>query len=116
MKFKLIIASVTDEVTDDIMDAARAEGATGCTVVTSARGEGLKKAKTFLGLDLAGGRDVVLIIVEQHLSRRILERIAEAGGFEERPGTGVAIMIDVEDAVGLGTQIHTLQSEIEDEI
>lgn len=116
MKFKLIIASVSDEVTDAIVAAARAEGATGCTVVTSARGQGLKKTKTFFGLDLSGARDVVLIIVEQHLSRRILERIAQAGHFDERPGTGVAIMVDVEDAVGLGTQIHTLQSEIEDEI
>jgi len=116
MKFKLIIASVSDDVTDAIVDAARAEGATGCTVVTSARGQGLKKTKTFLGLDLSGARDVVLIVVEQHLSRRILERIAEVGEFDARPGTGVAIMIDVEDAVGLTTQIHTIQSEIEDEI
>lgn len=116
MKFKMILASVSDEVTDAIVEAARASGATGCTVLTSARGQGLKKAKTFFGLDLSGTRDVVLIIVEQHLSRSILERISDAGGFDAKPGTGVAVVIDLEDAVGLGTQMHTIQSEIEDEI
>ncbi|WP_299442683.1 P-II family nitrogen regulator [uncultured Rhodospira sp.] len=116
MKFKLIIASVPDTTTDAIVDAARKEGATGCTVLTNARGEGLKKAKTFLGLDLAGGRDLVLIIVEQHLARRILETIDAAGKFDTSPGAGIAIMIDVEDAVGLGSQIHTIQTEIEDEV
>jgi hypothetical protein len=116
MKFKLIIASVPDETTDAIADAARREGATGCTIITNARGQGLKKAKTFLGLDLAGARDVVLILVEQHLGRRILEEIGRVGEFDANPGAGIAIMIDVEDAIGLNSQLHTIQSEIEDEI
>jgi len=116
MKFKLIIASVPDEATDAIADAARREGATGCTIITNARGQGLKKAKTFLGLDLAGARDVVLILVEQHLGRRILEEIGRVGEFDANPGAGIAIMIDVEDAIGLNSQLHTIQSEIEDEI
>jgi len=116
MKLKLIIASVPDTATDDIVDAAREEGATGCTVITNARGQGLKKAKTFMGLDLTGARDVILLIVEQHLARRILERIGEAGKLDASSGAGVAIQIDVEDAIGLGSQMKTLQSEIEDEI
>ena len=41
MKFKVIIALVTDDRTDTIIDVARKDGATGCTVVTNARGEGL---------------------------------------------------------------------------
>ncbi|MBB4287419.1 P-II family nitrogen regulator [Roseospira goensis] len=116
MKFKLIIASVADDITDTVVEAARTEGATGCTVITSARGEGLRKAKTFLGLDLTGARDIVLIIVEQHLARRILETIGRAGSFDAHPGAGVAIVVDVEDAIGLGSQMHTIQTEIEDEI
>lgn len=116
MKFKLIIASVPDTKTDVIVGAARAEGATGCTVMTNARGQGLKRTKTFLGLDLTGARDVVLILVEQHLARRILERIGEVGELDASPGAGIAIQIDVEDAIGLGSQMKTLQSEIEDEI
>jgi len=52
MHFKLIIAFVEDNKTDDIMEAAREAGATGCTVINNARGEGIKENKTFFGLTL----------------------------------------------------------------
>ena len=116
MKFKLIVVLVKDEKTNLVIDTARNAGATGCTVITSARGEGLDPPKTFLGLTLEGQRDVILLLVEEHLSRNILESIAERGNFEEEPGSGVAVQIDIEDAVGLGSQIKTIQREIEDEI
>ncbi|MDJ0609436.1 MAG: P-II family nitrogen regulator [Kiloniellales bacterium] len=116
MKFKLIVALVTDDLTDAVIDAARETGATGCTVITSARGEGLKPSKTFLGLTVEGLRDVVLLLVEQHLSRHILETIAKAARFEEVPGSGIAFQVDIEDAVGLRSQISTIESEIEDQI
>ena len=116
MKFKLIIVLVEDDKSDLIIDSARASGATGCTVITSARGEGLKPAKTFLGLSVETPRDAILLLVEEHLSREILEKINEAGKFEENPGTGVAFQIDIEDAVGLRTQIKTIEREIEDKL
>ncbi len=115
MKFKLIVALVNDEETELVLKTARETGATGSTVITSARGEGLTPAKTFLGLDLEGQRDLILLLVEGHLSRQILERIAEAGRFDQ-PGTGVAFQIDIEDAVGLQAQIEKISSEIEEKI
>ncbi len=116
MKFKLIVALVTDDKTDQILAAAREAGATGCTVLTNARGEGIAPPKTFLGLTLEGLRDVILLLVEQHLSRHILERIAEVGRFDEDPGSGIAFRLDIEDAVGLTSQLTTIKSEIEDQI
>lgn len=116
MKFKLIVAMVTDEKTDRVMDAARECGATGCTVITNARGEGLMPPKTFLGLTLEGQRDVILLLVEAHMSRHVLEQIAIAGRFEEDVGSGVAFQVDIEDAVGLTSQIKQIEREIEDEL
>ncbi len=116
MKFKLIVAMVDEHKTDDVVDCARNAGATGCTVITSARGEGLKPHKTVLGLDLEGQRDVVLLLVEEHLSRDILEGITQTCGFEDTPGSGIAFQVDIEDAVGLSSQIGTIQNEIEDQI
>ncbi|MFQ5939109.1 MAG: P-II family nitrogen regulator [Alphaproteobacteria bacterium] len=116
MKFKLIMAFVESEETEDIVKAAREAGATGCTVITRARGEGLKPSKTFLGLDLAGQRDMVLLLVEAHLTRHILETIARVGKFDDKPGTGIAFQVDIEDAVGLTSQIRTISSEIEDQL
>ena len=116
MHFKLIIAFVDDLKTDEVMDAAREAGATGATVINNARGEGLALKKTFFGLSLETQRDVVLFLVEEHLSRHILEKIADIGEFEERPGTGIAIQIDVEDAVGVAHQIEQLVDVVEAEL
>jgi hypothetical protein len=42
--------------------------------------------------------------------------MAEVGEFEQKPGSGIAFMLDIEDAVGLTSQIKTIKSEIEDKI
>jgi len=116
MHFKLIITFIEDSKTAAVMDAARKEGATGATVINNARGEGLAQKKTFFGLSLETQRDVVLFLVEQHLSRHIIEQIAEVGEFEKQPGTGIAIQIDVEDAVGVAHQIEKLVDVVETEL
>ncbi len=116
MHFKLILAFVEDEKTDDIMEAAREAGATGCTVINNARGEGIEENKTFFGLTLASQRDVVLLLVEQHLSRKILEHIGEVGKFDAEPGTGIAVVIDVEDAVGVMHQSEELEDVVEEQL
>jgi hypothetical protein len=100
MKFKLIVVMTQDDLTSRAIETARANGATGCTVITNARGEGLKPTKTFL---------------EEHLSRHILEEIGTACRFDVDPGTGVAFQLDIEDAIGLGAQIHTIEQEIGEE-
>ena len=115
MHFKLIIALVEDTHSDAVMDAARAAGATGATLVSSARGEGVESAKTFLGLTLETQRDMLFFLVEEHLARTILETIEYVAGFEER-GKGIAFQIDVEDAVGVSHQVSILTSRVEEEI
>ena len=116
MHFKLIIAFVEDSKTDDVMNAAREAGATGCTVINNARGEGIKESKTFFGLTLASQRDVVLMLVEQHLSREILEHIGDVCEFDAQPGTGIAVLIDVEDAVGVVHQAEELSELVEEKL
>ncbi len=116
MHFKLIIALTEDSITDKVLDAARQKGATGSTVISSARGEGIQVAKTFLGLSLETQRDVILLLVEEHLCREILETIANTGEFDANPGSGIAFSIDVDDAVGVSHQVSELCEMIEEEI
>ena len=116
MHFKLIIALVDDHLTDDIIEAARESGATGSTVINQARGEGLEKSSTFLGLSLDTQSDLILMLVEEHLSRHILETIEKAGDFSNKKNTGIAFQIDVEDAVGVSHQIQALSKIVEEEI
>lgn len=108
MQFKLLLVMTEEGRVDAVLDAARKAGATGCTVITGARGEGLKPHKTFLGLDLVGPRDVVLMVVEEHRSHAILAAVAQAGEFETRPGSGIAFQLAIESAVGMGSQARAL--------
>jgi hypothetical protein len=84
--------------------------------LNQARGEGVKKSKTFFGLSLETQRDMVMFLVEEHMSRKILEKIAKVGEFDEKPGTGIAFQIDVEDAVGVIHQVEELSAAVEEEI
>lgn len=116
MNFKLIVALVQDDYTDKVVDKAREMGATGATVITSAHGEGLQPSKTFLGLTLEGQVDVILFIVEQHMCRKILEGISEAAHFGDQSGTGIAVQLEIEDAVGLERQLQVIKGDIKDQL
>jgi nitrogen regulatory protein PII len=116
MHFKLIMVFIESNETESVLAAAREAGATGSTVIGQARGEGAEKSRTFFGLALEAQRDVILLLVEEHLCRTILETIARVGHFEERPGSGIAIQVDVEDAVGISHQIRKLADTVEQEI
>ncbi|ASI90184.1 P-II family nitrogen regulator [Vibrio mediterranei] len=116
MRFKLILAFVEDSKTDSVLDAARTAGATGATVINNARGEGLNKKRTFFGLTLEVQKDVLLFVVEEHLSRQILETINKVGEFDQTSGQGIAVQIDIEDAVGVAHQVETLTKVVEDEL
>jgi len=116
MHFKLIIIMAEDERTQNILDAARDAGITGCTVLNQARGEGVEPAKTFLGLSIDSHVDVILMLAEEHMSREIMERVAAAGEFDELPGSGIAFQIDVEDAIGVRHQIAALAEAVEERL
>ncbi|MAZ88034.1 MAG: transcriptional regulator [Cellvibrionaceae bacterium] len=114
MHFKMIVVLVEDEKTDAIVDAARDAGATGSTVLNNARGEGIEKNKTFFGLSLESQRDMIILLVEEHLSRHILEEINRVGEFDAKPGTGIAFQLDVEDAVGVAKQVETITGNVKE--
>ncbi|MGK0170323.1 MAG: hypothetical protein ACI9W2_002048 [Gammaproteobacteria bacterium] len=88
----------------------------GATVINHARGEGLIPKKTFLGLSLESQRDVILFLVEEHLSRAILDTIDRVGSLETKGGAGIAFQVDVEDALGVGHQMQALQSVVEEKL
>lgn len=114
MKFKLIIAFLPDARLDQVLAAARAAGATGSTVITSARGEGLESERTFLGLEIASHRNLAFWLVEEGVAPKLLREIARVGRFEEDRGAGIACQLDVEEAVGLMRQIKALEGKQQD--
>jgi len=79
---ELIIAILNQGYTDDVMDAARAAGAGGGTVV-HAKGTGASYARKFLGVSLADEKEIILIAAESGDKAKIMQAIAANCG----PGT-----------------------------
>ena len=112
MKFKIVFAPVKTHKTDPIVDAAKAAGATGATIIP-ARGTVMHEAKTFFGLTLEDQTDIVMFLLEEHLVRPVLDAIKSAGEFN-KPGTGIAFVMPVEQVVGLESQIEKFKEEVRD--
>lgn len=112
---KLIIVIVSVDKTDEIIEMARKAGATGATVIHEIRGEGLKASKTFLGLDFTSVRDAILFVAAEACAQNIMDAIQKAGGFDDNPGSGIAIQLAIEDAVGLRSQMPYILDSMEEE-
>ncbi|MFT5697716.1 MAG: nitrogen regulatory protein P-II 1 [Desulforhopalus sp.] len=111
MRFKIILASVKSDITDKVVDAAKATGATGATII-HARGTGIREAKTFFGLSLEAQTDIIMFLLEERLVDQVLEIIGRVGEFN-KPGTGIAFVLPVEQVIGLESQIERFKQEVE---
>jgi len=109
MKFYLIVSTVKPDHTDNVVDAAKAAGATGATIVP-ARGVGVHEAKTFFDLALEAQSDLLLFLLTEVFVDPVLKAINRAGEFE-KPGTGIAFVIPVDRAIGLESQMNRLREE-----
>ncbi len=112
MKFKIVFAPVKTHKTDAIVDAAKKAGATGATIIPS-RGTGMHEAKTVFGLTLEDQTDIVMFLLEEHLVKTILEAVKVAGEFD-KPGTGIAFVLPVEQVIGLESQMNAFKEEVRD--
>jgi nitrogen regulatory protein PII len=113
MRFELILVSVKNHLTDDVVDAAKEAGATGATIIP-ARGTGVYEAKTFFGLSLESKSDIVMFLVEEHVVGDVLDSIETAGHFDE-PGTGIAFVLPVKHVRGLESQMKIFREQARDQ-
>lgn len=108
MDFKLLLIVVDSDRVEPVLEAVLNAGATGATILSNARGLGLSQKKTFLGLSLFERRDIVLVLVDQARSETVLEIAEAAGRLDETLGTGIALQLPVDKAVGLTEHIRRL--------
>ena len=102
MANKCIIAMVKPNLTDQVVDSAKQAGATGATII-AASGTGAGEAKTFFGLSLDIRTEVVMFLASEAMVEPILTAIRDAGRFSE-PGTGIAMVLHVEQVAGMESQ------------
>lgn len=111
MRFKVILASVKSDITEKVVDAAKETGATGATII-HARGTGIREAKTFFGLSLEAQTDIIMFLLEERLVDQVLKTIGKVGEFD-KPGTGIAFVLAVDQVIGLESQIEKFRQEVD---
>jgi nitrogen regulatory protein PII len=99
----LITCIVNKGAADEVMDAARAAGATGGTIL-AARGTGKEEDVKFFGVQLVPEKEMLMVLVGAGLTGKVLEAIRNVPCLAE-PGAGIAFCIDVERFMTLGGKL-----------
>lgn len=82
-----------------VMDAARAAGAYGGTVI-HARGTGMQQAEKFLGISLASEKDMTFIVAKTAQKDRIMQSVMLKAGMAS-PAKSIVFSLPVTDTAGL---------------
>ena len=96
-RYELLLVIANQGYTGSIMDAARAAGAGGGTVI-HAKGTGMEGAAQFLGVELVNEKELVLIVARTPEKNRIMKAIMD--GADRRAGA-IVFSLPVTDTAGL---------------
>ena len=108
---ELLIVIGNQGYSEQIMDAARAAGTPGGTVI-HARGTGQDKAERFLGISLASEKDVILIVTPIEKKVEMMQRIMHDAGPQTKAGA-VVFSLPVTDTAGM--VLRPQSEELEEE-
>ena len=100
--YELIVVIANHGHSEEVMDAARKEGAGGGTVI-HAKGTGLERAEKFLGVSIADEKELILIVAKTEMKNAIMKSVMTYAGLESRARSGV-FSIPVTDTAGLRLQ------------
>lgn len=98
-KYTLITAIVDRGFSGDVMDAARAAGAGGGTVIHS-RGIESEEATGFWGLSLQEEKEMVLILAEHESKVKIMSAISEKCGMHSE-AKGLVVSLPIDSVMGI---------------
>lgn len=98
LKYSLIITIVNKGFSDVVMDAAKAEGASGGTIM-HARGTGELEVTKFMGFTIEPEKDLVLVLIENEKRTAIMKAIHAKAGLGTM-GNGLAFSLPVQDVIG----------------
>jgi nitrogen regulatory protein P-II 1 len=112
MKFKLIMTLVRPELTDEVIEVSKKQGATG-HVIIPARGTGIQAAK-FFGVSLEDQTDIVLLVVEEHIENNIMDAIINDFKLNE-PGKGLAFVLPIDRVAGLDRHIERIKENLKNQ-
>ena len=107
--FKCILAIVNNGYSEVAMDAAKACGAKGGTILHG-RGTISKDAEKFFNISIQPEKEIVMILAQNDLVDGILKGLYNAIG-SKTPAQGIAFALPVDDVVGIETNSNKKKAE-----
>lgn len=98
--YDLIIAEVSAGYVDDAMEAARAVGAAGGTILR-ARSINNAKAEQFVGISIHEEAEILLILAQREGKMAIMNALSQSAGLKTDAG-GILFSVPVDRTVGVG--------------
>lgn len=98
-RYELLVVIANQGYSNQVMDAARAKGAGGGTVI-HAKGTGMESAEQFFGVALASEKEMLFIVVRSEQKNDIMRVIMDKAGTGTRAG-GIVFSLPVTAAAGM---------------
>ncbi|MEZ5198331.1 MAG: hypothetical protein R2764_18655 [Bacteroidales bacterium] len=112
MRFNLLVGFVDPNITEKVVKTAKKSGATG-DVIIQGKGTGIEQSN-FLGLSIQDKTDIILFVVEEHHTKKIIESVSKEFNIEE-PGNGILIALKIDRVAGLSKQIKKIRENLNTE-
>lgn len=97
--YELIIVIANQGYIELVMDAARAAGAYGGTVI-HAKGTGMEQAEKFMGVSLAAEKEMIFIVAKKEQKNDIMKAVMEKAGMDSK-AKSIVFSLPVTDTAGL---------------
>lgn len=99
-KYELIVIVANEGRTDQVMNAARAAGATGGTVLHG-KGSGSQNPKKFYNVSIASEKEVILMVAQSDRKAAIMQSVLHQAGPDSEAGA-VLFSLPVSEVAGFG--------------
>ena len=100
-QYQVIVCIVNNGSADEAMDAARAVGARGGTVM-SARGTANIEAEKAFQIQIQPEKEMIMILVSEDIKEDVMHALYRSVG-THTPAHGIAFAMPVDGVVGIGT-------------
>ncbi len=105
-KHDLIVTIVKKGCCERIVKASREAGSEGATIIP-ARGTGIHEKKQLLGIPIEPEKEIILTIIQQHKTEKVLDAIIKAGNLN-KPATGIAFVMELKQVEGIVHMVRAM--------
>lgn len=112
MKFTALVAIIEDKDEEAAIDVAKRAGAGGVTIIHG-KNIGLKEKKVFFGLTLEENVSLLLFVLPQRLSMRVMKELRMKFNMDKKESSGMTFTIPLSHVAGLDNdELHKFEDSI----